>query len=245
LRFAYRLFLLVRISQLSAMSLIKNLAPDDMPREKLLALGSKSLSNAELLGILIGSGNRELNAVDLCRKILQDYNNDLELIARLSVADLTKYKGIGEAKAIAIVAALEIGRRRRNAQSAVINRINSSDDAYQILRPHLLDLNHEEFWIICLNRQNQVLKLCEISKGGHSATVVDAKIIFKLALEHRATQLILAHNHPSGQLKASDEDKKLTKKLVTAGLVLDIPIIDHLIFTNNGYLSFANEHLLE
>jgi DNA repair protein RadC len=226
------------------MSLLKNLLPDDMPREKLLEHGAKSLSNSELLAILIGSGSRELNAVELCRLILQNNNNDLDKLAQLTLSDLTQYKGIGEAKAITIISALEIGRRRKNSSNNDYPIIQSSNDAYQILHKVMMDLSHEEFWILCLNRRNQVTKIAEISKGGTSATVVDAKILFKTALDNKASSIILAHNHPSGNLNPSQEDLKLTKKLSEAGKLLDISVIDHIIYTNSGYYSFADNNTL-
>ncbi len=226
------------------MSQLKNLLPDDMPREKLLANGSKSLSNAELLAILIGSGSKELNAVELCRLILKDNDNNLDKLATLTLSDLTSYKGIGEAKGITILSALEIGRRRKNVTQIENACIQSSSDAYEILHKYLMDLTHEEFWIICLNRKNQVLKLVEISKGGFSATVVDPKLIFKAALDNKASSLILVHNHPSGNTQPSDSDLVLTKKLVSAAKVLEIPILDHIIYTNAGYYSFADNHKL-
>lgn len=226
------------------MSLLKNLLPDDMPREKLLEHGAKSLSNSELLAILIGSGSRELNAVELCRSILQNNNNDLDKLAQLTLSDLTQYKGIGEAKAISIISALEIGRRRKNSSSNDYPIIQSSNDAYQILHKVMMDLSHEEFWILCLNRRNQVIKIAEISKGGTSATVVDAKILFKTALDNKASSIVLAHNHPSGNLNPSQEDLKLTKKLSEAGKLLDISVLDHIIYTNSGYYSFADNNTL-
>lgn len=222
------------------MNQIKNLSPDDMPREKLLSLGTKALSNAELIAILIGSGSREMNAVDLCRLILKDNDNDLDKLAQLTIADLTKYKGIGEAKAISIVSALEIGRRRKNHGQSEISTIQSSNDAYQVLHKFLMDLDHEEFWILCLNKRNQVIKVCEISKGGVDSTVVDAKLIFRAALDNKASNIILAHNHPSGNTEPSSQDISLTSKLYQAGRFMDIPVLDHIIYTNKAYFSFAD-----
>jgi DNA repair protein RadC len=224
------------------MSQIKNLAPDDMPREKLLTHGSKTLSNSELLAILIGSGSREHNAVELCQLILQDTYNDLDKLASLSISDLMQYKGIGEAKAITIISALELGRRRKNSEKTALKQISSSYDAYQLLHSTMMDLQHEEFWIFCLNRKNEVIKLAEISKGGREATVVDSKIIFKIGLDTRASGIILAHNHPSGNSEPSKQDIDLTKKIKEAGKVLDIAVLDHIIYTNNSYYSFADQN---
>jgi DNA repair protein RadC len=223
---------------------LKNLAPDDLPREKLLSFGPKALSNAELLAILIGSGNREMNAVDLCRLILSQNGNDLEQIAKLSIQELMQFKGIGEAKAISIISALEIGRRRKSTQIAENQSIDSSYTTYNLLHKIFMDLKHEEFWIICLNNSSKLIKLCEISRGGFNNTLVDSKIVFKTALENRASRIILTHNHPSGSTQPSENDKILTKKLFEAGKNLDIHVVDHLIYTNNAYYSFADEGLM-
>ncbi len=223
---------------------IKSWAEEDRPREKLLLKGKAALSDSELLGILIGSGTPKMTAVELCKIILQSVNNDLNQLARLTVKDLSKFKGIGEAKAITIVSALELGRRRKNSEVQERPRITSSHDAYEVLKPHLLDLPHEEFWIILLNRANQVMKCERISSGGVSGTVADPKMIFKIALENLCSAIILSHNHPSGNLTPSQADKDLTKKLREAGSYLDIPVLDHVIFTDKGYLSFADEGLI-
>lgn len=219
-------------------------AEEDRPREKLMLKGRAALSDAELIAILIGSGTRDLSAVDLSKVILQSVGNNLNDLARLSVKDLSKFKGIGEAKAISIVAALEIGRRRKEQDRPQRARITSSRDAYEEIKPHLLDKAHEEFWILLLNRANEVVKVVQISTGGVSGTVADPKLIFKHALEHLASGLILIHNHPSGNLTPSQADKDLTRKLKDAGRLLDIPVLDHLIFTDRGYLSFADEGIL-
>ncbi|WP_207427875.1 DNA repair protein RadC [Pedobacter sp. SYSU D00535] len=223
---------------------IKSWAEEDRPREKLLSQGRRSLSDAELIAILIGSGNREETAVELSRRILYSFDNDLDKLGRLSVNELSKFKGIGEAKAITIMAALELGRRRRESEKPQLSKITGSRDIYQLLNRYFSDLNHEEFWILLLNRANGVLSRHLISKGGQSGTIADPKIIFKSALENNAASIILAHNHPSGNLKPSQADISLTRKLREAGSFLDIAVLDHLIFTNSSYFSFADEGLL-
>ncbi|GAA4404060.1 DNA repair protein RadC [Nibrella viscosa] len=219
-------------------------AEEDRPREKLMLKGKAALSDAELIAILIGSGTTDMTAVDVSKLILQSVGNNLNDLARLSVKDLSKFKGIGEAKAISIVSALELGRRRREQDRPQRVRITCSRDAYEEIRPHLLDKPHEEFWILLLNRANEVLRPVQISAGGVSGTVADPKLIFKHALEYLASAIILTHNHPSGNLTPSQADKDLTRKLKEAGRVLEIPVLDHLIFTDRTYLSFADEGLL-
>jgi len=223
---------------------IKMWAEADRPREKLLLQGRRQLTDAEIIAILIGSGSRSESAVDLSKRILGAYKNDLDLLGRASVIDLSKFKGIGEAKAISIVAALELGRRRKEIPSPDLIRIGSSKDSYNTLYPIFADLNHEEFWVLFLNRGNFVMGKHQISKGGQSGTVADPKIIFKLALEENAAYIVLAHNHPSGNLKPSAEDVSLTKKYVASGKSLDLPVIDHLILSDKRYLSFADEGLM-
>lgn len=220
---------------------ITNWAEEDRPREKLLLKGRAALSDAELIGILIGSGTVSLSAVDLAKLILKEVNNDLNQLASLSVTDLKKFRGIGEAKAIAIVSALELGRRRKDSDTPKKMIITRSEDVYSLMKPHLLDLPHEEFWVVLLNRANMVVKKVTISSGGISGTVADPRKIFKHAIEHLASGIILVHNHPSGNLKPSEADFQLTKKIKEGGKCLDIPVLDHLIFTNNGYYSFADE----
>ncbi len=224
---------------------IKDWAVEDRPREKLLQKGRSALTDAELLGILIGTGIKNMTAVDLAMQILRSVNNDLAKLARLNVKDLAKFKGIGEAKAINIVAALELGRRRKDmSEDNQSQKLVSSKLIYEYLEPIFADLNHEEFWILMLNRQLKCLKAEKISSGGVSGTYVDPKIIFKTALDHLATAIVLCHNHPSGAKKPSQEDEKITKKLVEAGKILDISVLDHIIYTDNGYFSFADEGLL-
>lgn len=223
---------------------IKSWAEEDRPREKLLLKGRAALSDAELIGILIGSGTTKLTAVDVAKIILSAVNNDLNELAKLSVNDLTKHPGIGEAKAISIVSALELGRRRKETASAAKTKITCSTDIYQYIRPQLLDLPHEEFWVILLNRANVVMKKLPVSTGGVAGTVADPKIIFKQAIESLASAIILVHNHPSGNLKPSSADITLTKKMKEAGAFLDLPILDHIIFADSGYYSFADEGVL-
>lgn len=223
---------------------IKSWAEEDRPREKLLSKGKGALTDAELLAILIGSGSRTLTAVDLAKQILAAYQNNLHILATKQVIELTKFNGIGEAKAINIVSAMELSRRRNNLFIDKKPVISCSSDVYSYLKPQLLDLNHEEFWVIYLKRNNEVIEKYQVSKGGVSGTVVDLKIIFKQAIQNLASGIILSHNHPSGNLKPSQADINLTKKIKRSGDVLDIPILDHVIFTNNGFFSFADESLL-
>lgn len=223
---------------------IRDWAEEDRPREKLLSKGRSSLSLAELIAILIGSGTPTLSAVDVSKIILQSVNNDLNGLARLTVKDLQKFKGIGEAKAISIVAAMELGRRRVQQRVYEKPMIRSAQDAYELMKPVLMDLPHEEFWVLLLNNSNRVVRQHRISTGGVSATIVDPKIIFKYALEELATSLILIHNHPSGQLKPSSADIKLTNKLKAGAGFLEIALLDHVIFTSSSYYSFSEEGML-
>ena len=206
--------------------------------------GKGSLSDAELIAILIGSGNKKESAVELSRRILAESNHNLNQLGKVDLQELMGFTGIGEAKAITIAAALELGRRRKLAEAEKKITITSSKIAYEQIEHHLSDLTHEEFWVLLLNRSNQVIDKKNISKGGVSGTVADAKVIFKFALEKLASALILCHNHPSGNLTASRADKQLTKKLVSAGNSLDINVLDHIIVGNNSYLSFADEGLI-
>ena len=223
---------------------IKSWAEDDRPREKLLLKGRAALSDAELIAILIGSGTTSLTAVDVGKKIMNGVGNDLNALAKLTVKELTKFPGIGEAKAITIVSALELGRRRKETAAAAKTTITCSTDIYNYIKPNLLDLPHEEFWIILLNRANVVMQKIQISSGGVAGTVADPKIIFKRAIETSCSSIILVHNHPSGNTKPSAADITLTKKAKEAGLLLDMPVLDHIIFTENDYYSFADEGLL-
>lgn len=223
---------------------IKSWAEEDRPREKLLAQGRRVLSDAELIAILIGSGSRNESAVDLSKRILNHFSGDLNLLGKGSVNDLSKFKGIGEAKAITIIAALELGRRRKETDQPITEKIGSSKDIFNLMQRYFADLNHEEFWIILLNRANKILSRHLISKGGQAGTVADPKIIFQTAIENHAASIILAHNHPSGNLKPSQADLDLTKKLRAASALLDLAIPDHLIFTDRHYFSFADEGLM-
>lgn len=220
---------------------IRSWAEDDRPREKLLLKGKSVLSDAELIAILIGSGSADETAVALSKRILQSLNNNLSELGKLSVKDLTKFKGIGEAKAISIISALELGRRRNDTEPEKRVRITDSHTAFQTIYPHLSDLNHEEFWVIFLNRANAVIGKQNVSKGGVSGTVVDPKVVFKMAVQFPASGIILAHNHPSGNLKPSQADHQITRKLKEAGKALDIPVLDHLIIGDGNYFSFVDE----
>ncbi|MEN1786176.1 MAG: DNA repair protein RadC [Bacteroidota bacterium] len=223
---------------------IKHWADDDRPREKLLSKGRAALSDAELIAILIGSGSREQSAVDLSKQILAHVDNDLNALGRLSINQLMHFKGIGEAKAISIAAALEIGRRRRGSDAKKITKITSSEDVFHLLHPLLGELPHEEFWILYLNNANTVLYKEQLSKGGLTGTLVDVRLVMKHALAYGAVGLILAHNHPSGTLYPSNADKTITEKLKRAGRSLDITVLDHLIVTQSAYFSFTDEGLL-
>ncbi len=223
---------------------IKQLSKDDRPREKLIDKGRSSLSNAEILAILIGSGTREKSAVQLCQEILGSVNNDLNRVAKLSIHDLMKFKGIGEAKAITIAAALELGRRKKSDLTNPEANIRSSRDVYDRVRHLFEDLEHEEFYIVLLSRSNKVKSIELISKGGLSGTVADGKLIFKKALEQTASAIILCHNHPSGNLNPSKADLHLTKNLFEFGKYIDMPVLDHLIVTDNSFYSFADEGVL-
>lgn len=223
---------------------IKSWSDVDRPREKLLSKGKESLTDAELIAILIGSGNRELSAVGLSQKILKSVSNNLHELGKKEVNDFILFKGIGEAKAIAIAAALEIGRRRQLAEPSLKPHIQSSYDAYNLIAPRLNDINHEEFWILLLNQRGRLIKKMRVSSGGISQTLVDPKLIFKKALDCFASKIILVHNHPSGGLKPSLQDIRVTKKLIEGGKLLDILIDDHLIISENGYFSFADEGMM-
>jgi DNA repair protein RadC len=220
---------------------IKNWAEDDKPREKLAAKGKEALSNAELIAILLGNGTRNKSAVDLARDILKLADNDLNKLAKLSIADLSKIDGIGPAKAITIISAIELGSRRKTTKIANDEFVRSSSDAFQYFGPMLQDKEYEEFWVLLLNRNNKIIKPYRVSEGGVSGTVADPKRIFKAALEGNATQLVLCHNHPSGNRQPSAADIKLTERLVYSGKQIDIEVVDHIIVTQGGYYSFADE----
>ncbi len=223
---------------------IKDWNPEDRPREKLLLKGTSALSDAELIAILIGSGTANLSAVDVSKKVLLHGKNNLNELAKLSVKELMKVKGIGEAKAITIVAALELGRRRKEVDAEEKPKINVSKDAFDLIRGDLMDLPHEEFWVLLLNRANRVIKKKRVSEGGVTGTVADPKIIFKMALEELACGIVVAHNHPSANLNPSQSDINLTKKIKEAGRFLDVQLFDHIIVAGNKYFSFADEGLV-
>jgi DNA repair protein RadC len=219
---------------------INQWAEDDRPREKFLLKGKSSLSDSELLAILIGSGSRNESAVQLCQRILATSQNNLNLLGKLSIQQLMNFKGIGEAKAISIAAALELGRRRREEEVIELKKITSSKAVFEIMQPLIGELLHEEFWVLFLNNSNKVIYKTQISKGGITGTVVDIRIVFKLALEHNATSVILSHNHPSGKLSVSEADKHITRKIKAAGQSLDIQVLDHVIITDKSYYSFVD-----
>lgn len=223
---------------------IRHWAEDDRPREKFLLKGRHSLSDAELLALLIGSGNKRDSALDLAKAILAKGRNNLVELSRMGVGDLFQVRGIGKAKAVTILAALELGRRRNEAEVIIREKITSSKDAYEILKSTIGDPPYEEFWIIILNRANRVIRKCSISEGGIAGTLVDPKKIFKTALDHHASSIILGHNHPSGHVEPSEADLKLTRKIKEAGNMLDVSVIDHLIIGENKFYSFADEGIL-
>lgn len=220
---------------------IKNWSDDDKPREKLLLKGQTALSDAELVAILIGSGSRNESAVALCKRILASVDNNLNQLGKLSVQQLSQFKGIGEAKAITIVAALEISRRRRAEETVEIEKINSAKKIFEIMQPIIGELPHEEFWVIYVNNSSKILHKAQISKGGITGTLVDVRLIFKLALEHHATSIFLIHNHPSGKLEPSQADIEITNKIKEAGKILTVQVLDHVIVTEHDYISFADE----
>ena len=223
---------------------IKDWAIEDRPREKLLSQGERALSDAELIAILIGSGNTNETAVELSRRILSSVNNNLNDLGRKGIDYLTTFKGIGEAKAVAILAAIELGRRRKEAEVFDTKKITGSKDAADFFMPLLSDLNHEEFWIMLLDRGNKIRDHFMISQGGITGTVIDVRIILKRALDNGAVSMILCHNHPSGTMRASDADLKITEKIKQAAQVMDISLLDHIIVGQNSYYSFADEGLL-
>ncbi|WP_144282818.1 RadC family protein [Chryseobacterium echinoideorum] len=223
---------------------IKFLAEDDRPREKFLLKGRNALSDSELLAIIMGSGSRDETAVELARKILGSVNNNWHQLSLLTIKDLMKFKGVGEVKAITIASSLEIGRRRAAQEIPEKPQISGSLDAYNVLKLHLSDLRTEEFWAVFLNQSNKVIHIAQLTQGGISQSIVDVRVLFKTALEHFSTGIIVAHNHPSGNKKPSTEDINITKKIKDAGNLMNIQLLDHLIITQNAYLSFADEGLL-
>ena len=223
---------------------ISSWADDEKPREKLALHGASHLSNAELVGLLLGTGTRTQSAIDVARSLLQLTDNQLSLLGRLSLSDLQKVRGIGFAKAVTILAALELGRRRKRDDLKLKPVVRGSNTAFEVFLPYLSDLNHEEFWVLYLNRANRPIKVGKVSSGGLTATVVDPRVVFRTALECNATQLILAHNHPSGNLEPSQADRDLTDRFLQAGSLLEIEVLDHLIVSNANYHSFADHGML-
>ncbi len=223
---------------------IKKWSLEDRPREKLLNKGISSLSDAELIAIIIRLGSKDESAVELAKRILSSVQHNLNELGKLTVEDLQKYKGMGEAKAIGILAALELGRRRKLSESVKKEKITSSRDIYDIFHPLLADLPNEEFWIILLNRSNKIIERQRISQGGLSGTVTDVRMILKTALEKLASSIILCHNHPSGNLTPSDADISITQKIKESGKLMDISLLDHIIVTDGNYYSFADEGLI-
>lgn len=228
----------------STPSSIKSWAEEDRPREKLILKGKASLSNAELIAILIGSGSQKESAVELSKKILSQYDNNLQELSKASVQALCEFSGIGEAKAISIISAMELGRRYRSTEAKIRKKITGSRDAYDAIYSYLADCDYEEFYVILLNRANDIITIQKISEGGTSGTVVDPKKVFKLALNYQASGMILCHNHPSGNMKASQQDKIITKRLKESGDLIEISVLDHIIVGNGNYFSFSDEGLL-
>lgn len=226
-------------------STIKDWSPQDRPREKLMEKGVSSLSDAELIAILFATGHQESSALDLAKNLLHHFDNDLMLMARAPHPEMCKLKGIGPAKSLTVIAALELGRRRRSAETRSKTKIESSKDVFEHFVQVIGDLNHEEFWMMNLNRGNQVISIRKISEGGWHSTIVDPKKIFSKALEEKASSVIVAHNHPSGNIQPSPEDKRITGKLRRCGRDLELPVLDHLVITSHDYFSFADEGILD
>jgi DNA repair protein RadC len=223
---------------------ITDWAVEDRPREKLIQKGTSSLSDAELLAILINSGTKDKSAVDLGRELLGFANNNLNTLGKLTISDLKKLRGIGPARAVTIAAALELGRRRKLAEAQDVPQIKSSKDVADIFQPLLSDLQHEEFWILFLNRSNKVINKMKLSQGGVSGTVTDVRMVMKKAIEYLASGIIVCHNHPSGNLNPSESDSKITQKIKDAGNLMDIQLLDHLIISDKDYYSFADNGVL-
>ncbi|CAM2789918.1 DNA repair protein RadC [Flavobacterium succinicans] len=223
---------------------ITHWSEDDKPREKMMLKGKSALSDSELVAILIGSGSRNESAVGLSKRILASVNNNLSSLGKQSLAQLMEFKGIGEAKAITIAAALELGRRRKEENPLELVKVTSSKVMYQEMYPIIGELAHEEFWVVYLNNSNKIIFKAQLSKGGITGTIVDVRLVFKIALEQNAVAIVLAHNHPSGKLQASEADIQVTKRIKNAGLQLDIPVLDHIIITEHSYFSFADEGIL-
>jgi DNA repair protein RadC len=223
---------------------IKEWDNDDRPREKMLVKGRKSLSNAELIAIIMGSGNREESAVELSKRVLNSVDNDLISLGKLSIEEMMRFKGIGEAKAISIAAAMEIGRRRREAEVKEKKKIGSSKDVFEVFQPNMADLPYEEFWVLLLNRANKIIGKYQVSQGGVSGTVADPKLIFNIAISNLASSIILCHNHPSGNINPSNEDTRLTKKIGKGCELLELKLLDHIIIGDQNYYSYADDGTL-
>ncbi len=223
---------------------IKDWSSADRPREKLVSKGRLAMTEAELLAILLGTGYKSVSALSLAKDILSKNENSLANLAKLEIEDFLEFKGIGQAKAVGLIAMLELGRRQNKLSPKSLKRVSSSQEVYEHMYPYLKDLNHEEFWAIHLNASNSIIEAQKMSSGGLTGTMADVRMIFNLALKKKATALIVAHNHPSGNNTPSEADKRLTKKLKDAGDILDIPLLDHIIFADSVYFSFADEGLL-
>jgi DNA repair protein RadC len=219
-------------------------AVEERPREKVLARGVQNLSDVELIAILLGSGTRHITAVGLARIILKNAGNNLLLLGRMRIEELIRIKGVGPAKAITILAALELGRRRSGMQHPEKIPVKSSETVYRLFHPLMGDLEHEEFWLLMLNRANRVLGRYKVSQGGLSGTIIDTRIILKKALDNLASSIIVCHNHPSGNKQPSDADLKITEKLKKAAEMLEIKLLDHVIIADKSYFSFADEGLI-
>jgi DNA repair protein RadC len=221
---------------------IKDWAEEDRPREKMLLKGVGALSDAELLGILIGSGNKNETAVELAQRILHSVSNNLNILGKQEIKDLIKnFNGIGEAKAISIAAAMELGKRRKLSEVVVQPQITSSETVYQMFHPILADLRHEEVWVLLLNRANKVLKKIQVSKGGVTGTVVDIRMIMKEAIDSLASAMVLCHNHPSGNSNPSGDDDNITRRLKEAGQIMDVRLLDHIIVCDHSYYSYMDK----
>ena len=216
----------------------------DRPREKFLEFGRQSVSDSELLAILIATGSKNESALDLSKKILASVGNDLNELGKLSIYDLTRFNGIGKVKALTLISAMELGRRRKIQRPSEKNKISCSQDVFEVIFGEMEDLNYESFWVLFLDRNNQLIKKIEHSRGGVSATVVDARMIFKAAIEHLASGIILCHNHPSGNLNPSEQDKSITSRLKEAGKLIEVNVLDHLIIAGKDFYSFADNGIL-
>ncbi len=223
---------------------IRNWSKADRPREKLKIFGRQSLSDSELLAILIGSGTPNENALIIAQKLLRLVDDDLSRLSKLTLKELKAQNGIGEAKALLISACMELGQRRKESQVEQLNKITCSSDIHTLMAPNFADLAHEEFWVIYLNRGNKIIQKKCLSKGGISGTVADIRMILKVAIDCLASAIILCHNHPSGNLVPSMEDKMLTNKCRDSALLMDIRLLDHLIIYENSYYSFSDEGMI-